>query len=300
MLIFRAKFFIPRVAWPLPFFGAMHTQRDRSPILPDTLLRPLARVTGLLVAVLLLGVTDPPLATAAEPPRPPAAAPKVDSPIRVLIDRAGFRVECHDARPADVLRALGARSGVVVIVEGELPGRITRTFTAPSVEAAVREVIRGYPTALVFDSDRAIRVIALGSAPGDGAPASPSAITSPAEAGRARAAADEAAPGEDPDDGVSEDEAEHHHRSALGESAPGARRQPGGTPNSAGRPGAAPASPQRTPGPRLAAGDRKGPAGDKKGSGQAQAFRAELMDTLMRAIRPSIATDRPRTDGQAR
>jgi hypothetical protein len=277
----------------------MYTQRDRSPIRPDTLLRPLARMTGLLVAILLLGFADPPRA-AAETPRPLAAPPKVDSAIRVLTDRAGLRVECHEARPADVLRALGAQSGVAVIVEGELPGRITRTFTAPSVEAAVREVIRGYPTALVFDNDRAIRVIALGGAPADGAPASPSPTTTPPEAGPARAAADETAPGGDPEDGVPEDEGDHHHRSALGESGPGARRQPGGTPNSTARPGAAPAPPQRIPGPGLAAGDRKGPAGDRKGPGQPQAFRTELMETLMRAIRPSIATGRPRTDSQAR
>ena len=101
-------------------------------------------MTGLLVAILFLGVMDPLRAAAAETPRPlaapPAAPAKVDSPIRVLTDGAGLRVECHEARPADVLRALGARTGVAVIVEGELPGRITRTFTAPSVEAAVREV----------------------------------------------------------------------------------------------------------------------------------------------------------------
>jgi hypothetical protein len=281
----------------------MHTQRDPSPIRPDTLL-PLAGMTGLLVAILFLGVMDPLRAAAAETPRPlaapPAAPAKVDSPIRVLTDGAGLRVECHEARPADVLRALGARTGVAVIVEGELPGRITRTFTAPSVEAAVREVIRGYPTALVFDNDRTIRVIAHGGAPGESAPASPSPTTTPPEAGPARAAADETAPGADPEDGLAEDEGDHHHRSALGESAPGARRQPGGPLNSAASPGAAPASPRRTPGPRLAAGDRKGPAGDRKGAGQPQAFRAELMDTLMRAIRPSIATSKPRTDGQAR
>ena len=153
---------------------------------------------------------------------------------------------------------------------------------------------------LGFTPERTIRVIAHGGAPGESAPASPSPTTTPPEAGPARAAADETAPGADPEDGLAEDEGDHHHRSALGESAPGARRQPGGTSASAGRPGAAPAFPRPTPGPGLAAGDRKGPAGDKKGSGQAQAFRAELMDTLMRAIRPSIATSKPRTDGQAR
>ena len=60
------------------------------------------------------------------------------------------RVEVRDARPVDVLQALGVRGGVPVTVQGELPGRITRAFTAASVEDAVREVLRGYSMALVF------------------------------------------------------------------------------------------------------------------------------------------------------
>src|SRR5262245_58631982 len=64
-----------------------------------------------------------------------------DSAIHVAIDGAGLRIEVRYARPADVLQTLGAQSRVPITVQGELPGRITRTFTAASVEDAVREVI---------------------------------------------------------------------------------------------------------------------------------------------------------------
>jgi hypothetical protein len=272
----------------------MNTQCDRSPSRPDKLHRHLSPVTGVLMALLALGLACTPQGSA-ETLRPLAAAqPRVDSPIRVLTDRAGLRVECREARPADVLRALGARTGVTVTVEGELPGRITRAFTVASVEDAVREVIRGYPTALVFENDRAIRVIALGSAPGDGAPASPppTATTTPPGAGQARAAADETAPGADPDPVLTEDDGGHHRRSAPSDSGPTARRQVVGDPGSAARQGAAQAPRQRNPGPAQA-------TPDTAGAGRQQAFRAELMETLMRAIRPStIATSRTRTDGQ--
>jgi hypothetical protein len=104
-----------------------------------------------------------------------------DGAIRVVMDGARVRVEVRDARPADVLRTLGIRSRVPVTVDGELPGRITREFSAVSLEDAVREVVRGYSAALVFGSTveghgarlSDVRIIARGNGPSSGEPASP-------------------------------------------------------------------------------------------------------------------------------
>jgi hypothetical protein len=278
----------------------MNTQRDRSTIRrPSKFRSHLSPVMGLLIAILALVLAHPRHGSAETPralPAPAAAPERVDSTIRVLTDRAGLRVECRDARPADVLRALGERTGVAVTVEGELPGRVTRAFTVVSVENAVREVIRGYPTALVFENDRAIRVIALGSAPGDGAPAPPSSTvtaTQP-EASQAPATTDETAPSADPDPVLAEDDDRHHRRRAVGDSAPTARGQALGDPDPA-----APQAAAQAPEPRDAG--RAHAAPDKAAPGRQQALRTELMETLMRAIRPSaIPTGRPRTDGRAR
>ena len=248
------------------------------------------------MAILALGLTHPPQGSA-QPlralPAPPVAPPSVASTIQVLRDSGGLHVEVREARPADVLRTLGARTGVAVTVEGELPGRLTRAFTVASVEAAVREVVRGYPTALVFEPDRAIRVIALGTAPGDGAPASPSpaGLAAPPEAGPAPAATPETAPGADPDPVRAEDDGRDHGRRTLGDSTPAGRRPVPGDPDPAARQAAAPA-----PGPRDAHA-----APDTAGAGRHQAFRAELMQTLMRTMRPpALAPGRPRPDGRPR
>jgi hypothetical protein len=164
------------------------------------------------------------------------------------------------------------------------------------VEAAVREVVRGYQTVLAFENDRAIRVIALGNAPVDGAPASPSPteIAAQPEAGQAHAATDETTAGADRDQVLAEDDAPRHRGRALGDSTPAVRRQAIGDPDPAGRQAAAEAPGQRDAG-------RAHAAPDKAGAGRQQAFRAELMETLIRAMRPSaIATGRPRTDGRTR
>src|SRR5262245_4882974 len=128
----------------------MNTQHDRSTIRrPGKFRSHQSPVTGLLMVILALGLTYTPQGSAETLralPGPPPAQARADGTIRVLTDRGGLRIEAREARPADVLRALGARTGVAVTVEGELPGRITRAFTAASVEDAVREVIRGYPT----------------------------------------------------------------------------------------------------------------------------------------------------------
>lgn len=251
------------------------------------------------MSVLVLGLTHTPQGSAQNLralPTPPGAQPRVDSAIHVLTDRGGLHVEVREARPAEVLQTLGARTGVAVTVEGELPGRITRAFTVASVEDAVREVVRGYPTALVFENDRAIRVITLGNAPVDGAPASPSpaAIATQPEAGHAHAAADETAPGADPDQVPAEDDGRHHRGRALDDSAPAVRRQAIGDPDPTARQAAI-----QAPGQREA--DRAHAAPDKAAAGRQQAFRTELMETLMRAMRPSPVTiGRPRTDGHTR
>ena len=276
----------------------MNAHHDRSTIRrPGTFRSHLSPVTGLLMAILALGLTHPPQGSAQtlRPlPAPPVAQRGVDGTIQVLTDRGGLHVDVREARPADVLQTLGARAGVAVTVEGDLPGRLTRVFTVASVEAAVREVVRGYPTVLVFEPDRAIRVIALGTAPGEGAPAAPSptVVAAPSEAGQAHAATDETAPGADPDPVRAEDEAPHHRGRARGDSTPAVRRPTPGDPDPAARQAGTLA-----PGPRDAG--RAHAAPDTAGAGRPQAFRAELMETLMRAMRPSaIAPGRPRPDGR--
>jgi hypothetical protein len=278
----------------------MNAQHDRSTIRrPGTFRSHLSPVTGLLTAILALGLTHPPQGSAQTLralPVPPVAQPGVASTIQVLTDRGGLHVDVREARPADVLQTLGARTGVAVTVEGELPGRLTRAFTVASVEAAVREVVRGYPTVLVFEPDRAIRVIALGTAPGEGPPAAPSptGIAPPPEPGPAHAATDQTAPGADPDPEPAEDDGRHHRRSAPGDSAPAARGPALGDSDAEAPPAAAPAPRPRDPA-------RAHAAPNPAGAGQPQAFRTELMETLMRAIRPpAIATGRPRTDGRTR
>lgn len=251
------------------------------------------------MVILALGLAHPSQGSAQTlrpRPAPPAAQPSVASTIQVLREAGGLHVEVREARPADVLQTLGARAGVAVTLEGELPGRITRAFTVASVEAAVREVIRGYPTALVFEPDRAIRVIALRPAPGDGAPASPAPTGAAAqsEAGPAPAAPDEPAPAADPDPGRAEDEAPHHRGRALGAAPPAVRRPPPGDPDPAAPPAEAPAA-----GPRDAG--RAHAAPDPAGAGRPPASRAALMETLMRVMRPSaIAPGPPRPDGRTR
>ena len=278
----------------------MNAHHDRSTIRrPGKFRSHLSPVTGFLTAILALGLTPTPQGSAQTLralPAPPVAQRGVDSTIQVLTDRGGLHVDVREARPADVLQTLGARAGVAVTVEGELPGRITRVFTVASVEAAVREVVRGYQAVLVFENDRAIRVIALGNAPVDGAPASPSptvVATQPA-AGQAHAATDETAPGADPDQVRAEDDAPHHRGRALGDSTPAVRRQTTGDPDPAAPQAGAPA-----PGPRDAG--RAHAASDTAGAGRQPASRAELKETLMRAMRPSaIAPGRPRPDGRTR
>ena len=202
----------------------MNAHHDRSTIRrPGKFRSHLSPVTGLLMAILALGLTPTPQGSAQTLralPAPPVAQRGVDSTIQVLTDRGGLHVDVREARPADVLQTLGARAGVAVTVEGELPGRITRVFTVASVEAAVREVVRGYQAVLVFENDRAIRVIALGNAPVDGAPASPSptVVAAQPEAGQAHAATEETAPDADLDQVLAEDDGRHHRRRALGDS----------------------------------------------------------------------------------
>ncbi len=278
----------------------MNAHHDRSTIRrPGKFRSHLSPVTGLLTAILALGLTPTPQGSAQTLralPAPPVAQRGVDSTIQVLTDRGGLHVDVREARPADVLQTLGARAGVAVTVEGELPGRITRVFTVASVEAAVREVVRGYQAVLVFENDRAIRVIALGNAPVDGAPASPSPTVVAAQpaAGQAHAATEATAPDADLDQVLAEDDGRHHRRRALGDSAPAARRQAIGDPDAA-----APQAAAQAPGQRDAG--RAHAAPDKAGAGRQQAFRTELMETLMRAIKPSVsATGRPRTDGRTR
>jgi hypothetical protein len=155
----------------------------------------LVTAAGLLTAVFVVSVipVGPVAAPASGTAAPPAAAPlRADGAIHVVMDGTALRVDVQDARPADVLRTLGARSRVPVTVHGELPGRITRAFHAASVEDAVREVVRGYSAALVFSREAEghdarpsdIRIIAIGNPPPEGEPAEP-APASPAPLPRA-------------------------------------------------------------------------------------------------------------------
>jgi hypothetical protein len=125
--------------------------------------RQLAAIVLVVTSLLLVGIVGAEAPAAAQP----------GHAIHIVRQGGALLVDVRDARPTDVLQALGAQCRVSVTVQGKLPGRITRAFTVASVEDAVREVVRGYSVALVFGRAgegagvrlRDVRIISVWSAP---------------------------------------------------------------------------------------------------------------------------------------
>ena len=82
----------------------------------------------------------------------------VAPPELVVIEEGRVTVDAHDADLADVLAQLGARAGFRVRTSGSL-GRVTATFTAVSVEQALRRLVQDHELMLVYSpaSDASVR-----------------------------------------------------------------------------------------------------------------------------------------------
>jgi hypothetical protein len=66
----------------------------------------------------------------------------------VVIEEGRVTVDAHDADLADVLAQLGARAGFRVRTSASL-GRVTATFTAVSVEQALRRLVQDHELMLI-------------------------------------------------------------------------------------------------------------------------------------------------------
>jgi len=69
----------------------------------------------------------------------------------VVIEEGRVTVDAHDADLSDVLAQLGARAGFRVRTSGAL-GRLTATFTAVSVEQALRRLVQNHELMLVYSA----------------------------------------------------------------------------------------------------------------------------------------------------
>ena len=68
-----------------------------------------------------------------------------------MIEEGRVTVDAHDADLADVLSELGARAGFRVRTSGQL-GRVTATFTAMSVEQALKRLVQDHELMLVYSA----------------------------------------------------------------------------------------------------------------------------------------------------
>ena len=118
---------------------------------PATLRTVAARVVLAFVLVVRLAAHASALpATVGDPvanDAPVVAAP----PELVVIEEGRVTVDAHDADLADVLAQLGARAGFRVRTSGSL-GRVTATFTAVSVEQALRRLVQDHELMLVYSA----------------------------------------------------------------------------------------------------------------------------------------------------
>lgn len=82
----------------------------------------------------------------------------VAPPELVVIGEGRVTIDAHDADLADVLAQLGARAGFRVRTSGSL-GRVTATFTAVSVEQALRRLVQDHELMLLYSpaSDASVR-----------------------------------------------------------------------------------------------------------------------------------------------
>jgi HEAT repeats len=117
------------------------------------------QVLASVFVVTVAALASAPPATAGDPvakdvPTSVVLAP----PGLIVIDKGRVTVDAHDADLADVLSELGARAEFRLRISGQL-GRVTTTFTAMSVEQALRRLVQDHELMLVYSAppDESVR-----------------------------------------------------------------------------------------------------------------------------------------------
>lgn len=104
------------------------------------------------IAIGLAAVMSAQAATAGDPAAQDVSTSVFSAPPAVVVIEEGrVTVDAHDADLADVLSDLGARARVRLRISGPL-GRVTTTFTAMSVEQAVRRLVQDHELMLIYSA----------------------------------------------------------------------------------------------------------------------------------------------------
>lgn len=110
------------------------------------------QVLASVFAVTVAALASVPPATAGDPvARDVAASVVLAPPELVMIEEGRVTVDAHDADLAGVLSELGTRAGFGLRTSGPL-GRVTATFTAMSVEQALRRLVQDHELMLVYSA----------------------------------------------------------------------------------------------------------------------------------------------------
>jgi hypothetical protein len=110
-------------------------------------------------AVTVASLASAPPATAGDPvAKDVPASVALSPPDLVVIEEGRIIVNAQDADLEDVLSALGARAAFGLRISGPL-GRVTTTFTAMSVEQALRRLVQDHELMLVYSAppDESVR-----------------------------------------------------------------------------------------------------------------------------------------------
>ena len=104
------------------------------------------------IAVSVAALTFVPPAMAGDPAAKDAPTSVFFAPPElVVVEEGRVTVDAHDADLADVLSELGARAKIRLRISGPL-GRVTATFTAMSVEQALRRLIQDHELMLIYSA----------------------------------------------------------------------------------------------------------------------------------------------------
>jgi hypothetical protein len=120
---------------------------------PATLRTAAARpILASVFAILMAGHASALPATAGDPVANDIPVSVVLAPPElVVIEEGRVTIDAHDADLADVLAQLGARAGFRVRTSGSL-GRVNVTFTAMSVEQALKRLVQDHELMLVYSA----------------------------------------------------------------------------------------------------------------------------------------------------
>jgi hypothetical protein len=134
-----------------PFIIIVTMWRVSLRVRPATLRTAAARpILVSVCALLIAGHASALPATAGDPVANDVPVSVVLAPPElVVIEEGRVTVDAHDADLADVLAQVGARAGFRVRTSGSL-GRVTATFTAMSVEQALRRLVQDHELMLVY------------------------------------------------------------------------------------------------------------------------------------------------------